>query len=169
MRPLVSSFSSTKLVLVFFVVCVCCLWFLPSFSFNSSLSSFTSVFSSTVVSSAMSSSISFFLPSFTSYRLSIRMIHIDYQFVRTIRIDNPYNPYGFPIHIFNTEKNTEKAELTTAILEWRWTPTMTRHCLMKTNQKLKRRKWENLRGEWKWREWCSGWISNLYFKFKLNE
>ena len=119
--PLISSFSSTKLVSVLLVVCVCCLWLLPSFSSNSFLSSSANFFSFAVVSSTASLSISFFClhllhmnyqsiwfiwiaNPYDSYILIIHMKQIDYQSVWTIQIGfiwivNPYGSYGLLIHM----------------------------------------------------------------------
>ena len=127
---LVPFFSSTKLVLILFLVCVCCSWLFPNFSSGSSLLSFMS-FLSFVVSSVASSPISFFsfvysirivIP-YDLYKLLIRMVHANWWFVKTIRIDYSYMDWQsigtlwiISPYTFNTqEKKTQTTKLMATI------------------------------------------------------
>lgn len=100
-HPLVSSFSSVKLMLILLGVYVCCLWLLSSFSSDSSLLSSVNFLPSTVMNSVASSPISFFCLRLLhmdcgSYGLSIRMdhcLHTNCQSIWIIWILNPYIQY----------------------------------------------------------------------------
>ena len=160
--------------------CVCCSQILPSFSSDSSLLSSTSFLSSAVVNSTASSSVSFFffafvysiqiVNSYGLYRFLIRMVHRDWQFVRSIWIVNPYEHYGLSIRIrsIHRRKKMQTAKLTVVIAERRRTPMTSTHWLMKMNHRLKRRRWENLRGLMKnmWMNGVDTRIPNPYFTFK---
>ena len=100
-HPLVSSFSSVKLMLILLGVYVCCLWLLSSFSSDSSLLSSVNFLPSTVMNSVASSPISFFCLRLLhmdcgSYGLPIRMdhcLHTNCQSIWIIWILNPYIQY----------------------------------------------------------------------------
>jgi len=167
--PLVSSFSSAKLVLVLFVVCICCPWLLPSFSSASFLSS-------TVVIRVVLSPVRFFsfvysiwiVNPYDLYGLLIRMVHMDWQSVK--------KSYGLIIHIhmnlmdyqsiwFDAIKSKEwKGILTTGahdgMEECKLIMTEGRDRLS-TQQEGKRG--INGMGDWCGKRWCIWFLNERYF------
>lgn len=171
---LVFFFSSTKLVLILFMVCVCCSWLFPNFSSGSSLLSFTSFLSFVVVSSVASLPISFFF---------LRLLHTNSHSVWFIQIVNPYGSYKLMIrknytdwqsigtlwivssYTFNTQENkTQTTKLMATIAKRMWTPTTSIYELMKMKPRIKEKMREfEKRNKIRINEWCKPTNSQSVF------